>query len=114
MKTICRIHKPDALWRIENESGLYDYINPDMDALLNHLEKKNDITYKDMEVMISNEAIEDYDAEIKYISTNKTTICHFEWESSEFYLLQNVCKFFNLFEEPNNLYFKVIPLPDLD
>lgn len=114
MKSICRIHKPDALWRIENDSGLYDYINPDMEELINHLETKYDISYKDMEVIISNETIENYDAEINYVSSNKTTICHYEWETSEFYLLQNLCKFFNLFDDPKNLYFKVIPLSDLD
>ena len=110
MKNTCRIHRPGMMWKIESENGLCEYIHPDMQEFLDELMKKYDITYNDIETIISTELIEDYDLKLNYIKTDTDFCCFYEWNNTEFYMLERFCKFFDLFNNPKDLYFNVIPL----
>lgn len=110
MKNVCRIYRPGMMWKIESENGLCEYVHPDMQKCLEYLMRKYDITYNDIETIISNEIIEDYDIVINYIANEEKVLCHYKWNNTEFYMLQKFCIFFDLFNNPRDLYFKVIPL----
>jgi hypothetical protein len=81
-----------------------------MQEFLDELMKKYDITYNDIETIISTELIEDYDLKLNYIKTDADFCCFYEWNNTEFYMLKRFCIFFDLFNNPKDLYFKVIPL----
>ena len=124
MKNICKIYKPNAMWKIESENGLYEYIHPDMKECLDYLMKKYNILYNDIldvlckesityttiKTIISTEIIEDYDLKLNYIDTDKDFCCYYKWDNTVFYMLKRFCIFFDLFNNPKDLYFKVIPL----
>jgi hypothetical protein len=108
MKKICRFHDPHRLmWIIESEDGLYDYISTEMNIVLYHIMDKHQFMCKDFEVEISRESIEDFDVVLKYQETSQSVL-FYKWNDESFFITKNFGSYFNLFNEPNDLYIKYI------
>jgi len=108
MKKICRFYDPDRLmWRIESEDGLYDYISTEMNIVIDHIMDKHQFMCKDFEVEISTEFIEDYDVIVKYKENTKYTLIY-EWNEESFFVGSKFGSYFNLFEDPKDLYIKYL------
>jgi hypothetical protein len=108
MKKICRFYDPDRLmWRIESEDGLYDYISTEMNIVIDHIMDKHQFMCKDFEVEISTEYIEDYDVILKYEDNTDYTLIY-EWNGESFFMGSKFGSYFNLFEDPKDLYIKYL------
>lgn len=108
MKKICRFYDPDRLmWRIESEDGLYDYITTEMNIVIDHIMDKHQFMCKDFEVEISTEYIEDYDVILEFKETTQS-VFFYEWNGESFFIASKFGSYFNLFENPKDLYIKYI------
>jgi hypothetical protein len=110
----CKIHKPYIMWLIVLKEDYHDYCYPSFEILINYLLKKYDITYEDIEVLISTEYLEDSDVVLEKVRMNSyTSVFLFKEEKIE-------CEFGSIFntefkidENIKKLYIKVIPLEEI-
>lgn len=108
MKKICRFYDPDRLmWRIESEDGLYDYISTEMNIVIDHIMDKHQFMCKDFEVEISTESEETYDVILKYKENTKYTFIY-EYNGESFFVGKIFASYFNLFDDPKDLYIKYL------
>lgn len=108
MTKTCRIYRPHIMWEILFEDGYHDYIYPDTEHLVHHLLHKHDITYDDVDVIVSTQPIDQHDACL----TRREHTNEFVFNDSGL-----ACVFGEIFESQlditphtTNIYLKVIPL----
>jgi hypothetical protein len=110
----CKIYKPHIMWLIVLGEDYHDYGYPSFEVLINYLLKKYDITYEDIDVLISTEYLEDSDVVLEKVRMNPyTSLFFFKEENTECEFGSYFTKEFGINENTKKLYIKVIPLEEI-
>jgi hypothetical protein len=114
MTKICKIHRPHIMWLIVLGEDYHDYAHPSFEILIEYLLKKYDITYEDMDVLISTEHIEESDLVLSKVNITKyTSIFYTEELKTECEFGDYFTKEFNINDFTEKLYLKVLPLEEI-
>ena len=114
MTKLCKIHRPHIMWLIVLGEDYHDYVHPSTEVLIDYLLKKYDITYEDMDVLISTEHIEESDLVLSKVNITKyTSIFYCEGLQTECEFGDFFTKELNINDSTEKLYFKVIPLQEI-
>ena len=96
------------MWEIWFASGYHDYIYPEMEPVVLHLLQSHDITYEDMDVVVSTQPMVDYDIHMHRCMGDHEFVC---------IKTHSKCVFGAVFESEmqitdttSDIYIKVLPL----
>jgi hypothetical protein len=104
----CRIHRPHIMWEILFENGYHDYVYPDAEHLVQYLMHKYDITYDDVDVVVTTQPIDQHDACLTRCTNTDAFV--FDVNGSPCVFGEIFKSQLNITPHTTNIYLKVLPL----